>query len=110
MGVGGAMLESLDNRSSLRPAVEEQVLRTVRQCVLDTGFKVLPFSIAEMVEAVRAGRGAYIIAIRYSKERQAKTGQRLKDTQRFFSCHSTAMHQQCPGCELARHEPSWHCP
>jgi hypothetical protein len=57
------MLEGLDNRSSLRPAVEQQVLRTVRQRVLDASFQILPFAIAKMIEAVGAGRGAYIIAI-----------------------------------------------
>ena len=54
LGKGGVMLEGLDNRSSLRPAVEDQVVRTVRERVLDASFQILPLGIATMIEAVGA--------------------------------------------------------
>src|SRR5438876_158107 len=57
LGIGGAMLEGLDNRSSLRPAVEDQVVRTVGERVLDASFQILPLGIATMIEIVGAGWG-----------------------------------------------------
>src|SRR5450432_1028811 len=102
------MLESLDNSSPLRPPIEDQVLRTMRQRILDSGFQVLPLGIAKMIKAVGTGRGAYIIAIGNGQQRQAEACQWLKGAQCFFSRYSTTMYQDGPGGTFTGHKPGWH--
>src|SRR6266571_1832896 len=99
------MHKDFDHGTTLRPAIEHKMLRTMSERVLDGGLQILPLAIAQVIRAIGTVRGTYIVAIGDREQWQAKLCQRRKDAQSFVARGPTTMHENSPCAELARHIP-----
>jgi hypothetical protein len=94
---GRSLHELADDRAAHRVADQDQAAGAVRERVAGGAGEVAPLGQAHVVETVRAGRGAEVLAVGDQQRRQSGAVQRGRDPQAGLRSAVDPVHDDRPG-------------